>query len=163
MTREKLSAIEVASRLGIEKMVTGTVLSVGDTVRVEARIVDTATGLLEGAAGASGETRDYLALESAVVLGVIHKLGIPLSAEDENRMAARRTTDPDALRRFLQAEPEQKPSRQPEPGVEPDEPSSGWEGFGEGTAWADEASAAVATFLEGYRQATEARDMARIA
>src|SRR5262245_44108764 len=163
MTRERLTAIEVAHRLGIKKMVTGTVLSVGDTVRVEARIVDTASGLLEGAAGASGEARDYLALESEVVLGVIHKLGIPLSADDKHRMAARRTTDPDALRRFLQAEPEQKPSRQPEPGGRPDEPSSEWQGFGEGIAWADEASAAVAAFLEEYRQATEARDMTRLA
>jgi TolB-like protein len=163
MTHENLSAIEVANRLGISKMVTGTVLSVGDTVRVEARIVDPVSGLLEGGAVASGEARDYLALESEVVLGVIHKLGIPLSADDEHRMAARRTTDPDALRRFLQAEPEQKPSRQPEPDHGPDEPSSEWEGFGEATAWADEASAAVAAFLEEYRQATEARDMTRLA
>src|SRR5262245_55668077 len=163
MTRENLSAIEVANRLGIEKMVTGTVLSVGDKVRVEARIVDTSSGLLEGSAGASGEARDYLALESEVVLGVIHKLGIPLSADDEHRMAARRTTDPEALRRFLQAEPGQKPSREPEPGRPPDEPSSEWEGFGEATAWADEASAAVAAFLEDYRRATEARDMTRLA
>jgi TolB-like protein len=163
MTRENLSAIEVANRLGIKKMVTGTVLSVGDTVRVEARIVDTSSGLLEGAAGASGEARDYLALESEVVLGVIHRLGIPLSADDEHRMAARRTSDPEALRRFLQAEPEQKPSRQPEPGHGPDEPSSEREGFGAETAWADEASAAVAAFLEEYRQATEARDTTRLA
>src|SRR5262245_53655966 len=163
MTRENLSAIEVASRLGIEKMVTGTVLSVGDTVRVEARILDTQSGLLEGAAGASGEARDYLAIESEVVLGVIHKLGIPLSAEDEHRMAARRTSDPDALRRFLQAEPEPKPSRQPERGPGPDEPSSGWDGSGEAIAWADETSAAVAAFLEEYRLATEARDTTRLA
>jgi TolB-like protein len=163
MTRENLSAIEVASRLGIKKMVTGTVLSVGDTVRVEARIVDTASGVLEGAAGASGEARDYLALESAVVLGVIHRLGIQLSPDDEHRMGARRTSDPEALRRFQQAEPDPKSSRQPEPGLAPDEPSSGWEGFGEGTAWADEASAAVAAFLEDYRQASEARDVTRLA
>ena len=163
MTREKISAIEVANRLGIEKMVTGTVLSVGDTVRVEARIVDPTSGLLEGSAAASGEARNYLALESEVVLGVIHRLGIRLSADDEQRMAARRTSDPDALRRFLRAEPEPQPSREPEPGHAPDEPSSGWEGFGERTAWADEASVAVAAFLEDYRQATEARDTARLA
>src|SRR5262249_1810561 len=66
MTREKLTTIEVANRLGIEKMVTGTVLAVGDRVRVEARIVDPTTGLLEGAAEATGEARDYLALESEV-------------------------------------------------------------------------------------------------
>ena len=163
MTREKLSAIEVANRLGIAKMVTGTVLSVGDTIRVEARILDTASGLLEGAAGASGEVRDYLELESEVVLGVIQRLGIRLSADDEHRMAARRTSDPDALRRFLRAEPEQKPSAEPERSIAPEEPSSGWEDLGEATAWADETSAAVAAFLEEYRQAVEARDIKRLA
>ena len=163
MTREGLSAIEVANRLGIEKMVTGTVLSVGDTVRVEARILDPASGLLEGSAGASGEARDYLALESEVVRGVIHKLGIQLSVDDERRMAARRTSDPEALRRLLQAEPEPKPSRPSEGGLGPEEPSSWWEGVGGATAWADEASAAVAAFLEEYRKATEARDMTRLA
>src|SRR5262249_35484139 len=163
MTREGLSTIEVANRLGIKKMVTGTVLSVGDTVRVEARIVDTASGLLEGGVEATGEARDYLALESSVVLGLIHKLGIQLSADDEHRMAARRTSDPEALRRFLQAEPDPKSSGQPEGGLAPDGPSSRWEGFGEGTAWADDASAAVAAFLEDYRQASEARDMTRLA
>jgi TolB-like protein len=162
MTREKLSAIETANRLGIEKMVTGTVLSVGDTVRVEARIVDTVSGVLEGAAVASGGARDYLALESEVVLGVIHKLGITLSTEDEQRMAARRTSDPEALRRFLQAEPEPKSSREPEHGHSPDE-SSGWDGLIVGTAWADDTKASVAAFLEEYRQATEARDTDRLA
>ena len=160
MTREKLTAIEVANRLGIQKMVTGTVLAVGDRVRIEARIVDPATGLLAGAAAATGEARDYLAIESEIVQGVIHRLGISLSADDERRLAARRTSDPDALRRFLQAEGAPKPSAVPEPGA--DEPSSGWEGFAR-SAWADDASAAVAAFLEEYRRATEARDTSRLA
>src|SRR5262249_37400248 len=147
MTRQGLTAIEAAKQLGIQKMVTGTVLSVGDTVRVEAKILDPVSGLLEGATGASGEARDYLALESEVVLGVVHKLGTRMASDDEHGRAAGRTTDREALRRFLQAEPEQKSSPQSEPRHGPDGPSSSWEGFGEGTAWADEASAAVAAFL----------------
>ena len=47
MTHEKLSEIEVAHRLGIETMLTGSVLVEGDAVRVEAQIIDVVTGLLE--------------------------------------------------------------------------------------------------------------------
>ena len=110
MTREGLSAIAVAQRLGIEKMVSGSVVTVGDTVRVEARVVDVASGVLDGAHVESGRAQDFLALESDLVLGVIASLPITLSAEEERRIAARRATDLDQLRRLLDAEGESRPA-----------------------------------------------------
>jgi hypothetical protein len=96
--------IEVATRLGIEKMLSGSVLVVGNAVRVEAQIIDVASGVLEGAYATDGREAEFLALENEVVLGVISKLHLPLSPNDEQRLAARRAVNPDAFRRFFDAE-----------------------------------------------------------
>lgn len=179
MTREGLSTIEVATRLGIEKMVSGSVVTVGDTVRVEARIVDVATGLLDGAYSASAREQDFLALESDVVVGVIAKLPVQLSSDDERRLAARRTTDLRVLRRFLDAEIEPEPVPPAAGTTEPPPPSGGapvpdspdmddrdsWlrDLLAPRGAHAEDVPAGVSAFLEEYRRATEARDVAAVA
>jgi TolB-like protein len=164
MTSERLSAIEVAQRLGITKMVSGSVVVLGDTVRVESRVVDVATGVLDGAHVESGRSKDFLELESDLVLGVISALPIKLSAEDERRIAARRTTDLDALRRLLDAEGESSPA--PPPATPPGGTDGGhsrlMDLFGPREAQADEALAEITAFLEQYRRATEAHDVAAL-
>jgi TolB-like protein len=163
MTREGLSAIAVAQRLGIERMVSGSVVTVGDTVRVEARVVDVNTGVLAGAHVESGRAQDFLTLESDLVLGVIASLPITLSRDEQHRIAARRATDLDQLRRLLDAEGESQ-SAPPAP-----TPPSGSDGdswlpdvFAPREALADEAQRDIAAFLEQYRQATEAHDLAAL-
>lgn len=163
MSHERLSEIEVATRLGIEKMLSGSVLVVGDSVRVEAQIIDVSTGLLEGAYATVGREADFLALENEVVLGVISKLSLPLSPDDEHRLAARRAANPDAFRRFLDAE---GGGGLPGPPASPEEhherePSSDY--FGPRAAYAEDARAEVVTLLEEYRRATEAHDVAALA
>jgi TolB-like protein len=162
MNREGLSTIELATRLGIEKMVSGTVVVVGDDVRVEARIVDIATGLFEGAYVASGRQADFLALESELVMGVIGKLGLQLTAEDEERLAAQRAIDLDARRRLFRLEGEERPRQPAAPA--PADPESGlWDMLGPARAHAGDAEAEVTEFLEQYRRATEAGDIAALA
>jgi TolB-like protein len=163
MTRERLSELEVASRLGIEKMLVGSVLVVGDSVRVEAQVVDVATGVLEGASAAVGREEDFLALENELLMGVITKLHVRMSDDDERRLAARRTVDPDALRRFLDTEGAgAAPAAPPQP-PRRDEPSSRrWPWLGPRAAWADEARAAIMALVEDYRRALEARDVAAL-
>jgi len=164
MTREGLSAIAVAQRLGIEKMVSGSVVTVGDTVRVEARVVDVASGVLDGAHVESGRAQDFLALESDLVLGVIASLPITLSADEERRITARRATDLDQLRRLLDAEGESRPA--PPPAAPPAGPGDGHsrllDFLGPREAQADEALREIEAFLEQYRRATEARDVAAL-
>jgi len=164
MTREGLSAIAVAQRLGIEKMVSGSVVTVGDTVRVEASVVDVATGVLDGAHVESGRAQDFLALESDLVLGVVASLRITLSAEEERRIAARRATDLDQLRRLLDAEGESRPA--PPPQAPPAGPGDGHSRLldllGPREAQADEVLPQIEAFLERYRRATEARDVAAL-
>src|SRR5262249_42646375 len=164
MTREGLSAIAVAQRLGIEKMVSGSVVTVGDTVRVEARVVDVATGVLDGAHVESGRAQDFLALESDLVLGVVASLPITLSAEEKGRIAARRATDLDQLRRLLDAEGESRPA--PPPQAPPAGPGDGHSRLldllGPREAQADDVLPQIEAFLEQYRRATEARDVAAL-
>jgi TolB-like protein len=161
MTRQGLSAIETAKRLGIEKMVSGSVVLVGDTVRVEARVVDVASGILDGAHVESGRAGDFLVLESDLVLGVISSLPIHLSAEDEHRIAARRATDLDALRRLLDAEGESRPAPPPAatPGAADDGHSRLLDLLAPREAQADEALREITAFLEQYGRATEAHDV----
>ena len=164
MTRESLSAIAVAQRLGLEKMVSGSVVTVGDTVRVEVRVVDVGTGVLDGAHVESGRAQDFLTLESNLVLGVIASLPITLSSDEERRITARRATDLDQLRRFLDAEGEARPA--PPAPVPPAGPGDGhsWllDILGPREARADEALREIEVFLERYRVATEAHDLAAL-
>ena len=160
MSHERLSEIEVATRLGIERMLSGSVLVVGGAVHVEAQIINVASGLLEGAYLTDGREEDFLALENDVVLGVIAKLHLPLSRDDEQRLAARRAVNPDAFRRFLDTESGGRLPAPPTPGGER-RPSSRF--FGPRAAWAEDARAEVATLLEEYRRGLEAHDVAALA
>lgn len=162
MSRERLSEIEVATRLGIEKMLSGTVLVVGDSVRVEAHIIDVASGVIEGAYAAVGPEKDFLALENELVLGVIARLDLPLSSEDEERLAARRTVNPEAFRRFFETEGAREPAgpTAPREGGTRQPPSSRL--FGPREAHADDARAGIETLLAAYRQGLETHDVAAI-
>jgi TolB-like protein/ketosteroid isomerase-like protein len=165
MTRQNRTAIEVANRLGIEKMVSGSVLVVGDTVRVEARIVDVGSGILEGAYVATGPEHDFLAVENDLVSGVIAQLHLQLSAEDERRLSARRATDVNALRRLRDVEQGSQPSVPPQtnPTGTPDGESWLRRHVGARTARADDAETDVRAFLDSYRRATEKGDVAALA
>jgi TolB-like protein/ketosteroid isomerase-like protein len=162
MSRERLAEIEVATRLGIEKMLSGTIVVVGDSVRVDAQVVDVASGVLEGSYTTVGREEDFLALETDVIVGVIARLRLPLTPYDERRLAARRAIDPESFRRLREAEgapatraPFELP---PLPGSGP--PRSL---LGPSAAFADDAAADVAVVLEDYRRATEARDIPALA
>jgi TolB-like protein len=163
MSREKLSEIEVASRLGIEKMLTGNVLVVGDSVRVEAQIMNVASGLIEGGYWAVRPEDDFLALENELVLGIIGKLDLALSPDDERRLATRRATNLDVFRRFLDSErpSAEPPSLPPSKEGEKRDPSSFLPS--PRVAYADDARAEIAALLEEYRRALEAHDVSALA
>jgi TolB-like protein/ketosteroid isomerase-like protein len=160
MSHQQLSEIEVANRLGIEKMLSGSVIVEGDFVRVEAQIIEVASGFVEGAYSTVGREKDFLALENDVVLGVISRLQLPLSPDDERRLAARRAANPDAFRRFFDAEaPGGLPAPSPTPGETKERGPSSFL-FGPRVAYANDVGAEVSALLEEYRQAIEARDVA---
>ena len=162
MSRERLTTIELANRLGIEKMVSGTVV-VGDTVRVEARIIDVATGLLEGAYVTSGHATGYLALERDVVLGVIAKLAVRLSPEDEARAGRPADHRPRRAAAAARRRREGGGRPPPAPALTDRRRASRSPPLGAprpARAWADDTGAAIAASLEAYRRATRGRGRA---
>lgn len=162
VSREGLSEIEVARKLAIDKMLSGSVLVVGDAVRVETQVIDVETGMLEGAHATVGREDDFLALEAEVVVGVIAKLPVKLSSEDQQRLAARRTANPDVFRLFYDGETGKRPPEPTSPG-ERSGPRSRLRLPGPRAAWADDARAGVLTLLEAYRRALEAHDLEGLA
>lgn len=162
MTRQGLSEVEAATKLGIEKMLTGVVTVVADAVHVDTQIVDIASGVIEGSFTRDGRRGDVLGLENEVVFGVVQKLGLRLSPDDEGRLAARRATDVEALRRLMGIEAGAKPALAPPPGAgQPTAPDgSSW--IGPASAWAadpDPNERDIVAFLERYRVATQTGDV----
>ncbi len=164
VSREGLTEFEAATRLGIRKMLSGSVTARGADVRVEVQVVDVATGTLDSSFVVVGSEGALIDLQSDVARSVIGRLGIALSSADERRLESFRATDVNAYRRFLATEGK-KPPDVPVP-VPPsghrDDPTS-W--LLPRAAWADDASARaeVLAFLERYRRAIEARDLDTLA
>jgi TolB-like protein/ketosteroid isomerase-like protein len=164
MTRQGLSEIETATKLGIEKMLAGVVTVGDDAIHVDTQIVDIASGVIEGSFTRDGRRSDVLALENEVVFGVVEKLGLRLTPEDEGRLAARRATDVEALRRLMRVEGGKPAPPRPGPPPLPTPDGSSW--MVPRDAWADDEALAereIVAFLERYRRATEAGDVAALA
>src|SRR5262249_2982674 len=161
--REGLSEYEAASRLGIRKVLSGTVNAKGADVRVEVQIVDIATGTLDSSFVVIGSDNALIELESDVAHAVIEKLGVALTGADTHRLESFRATDVGAYRRFLATEGENpRPSAAPAPAPEPSGGPSSW--LLPRSAWAEDAGREeVLAFLERYRKAIEAGDLSTLA
>ena len=162
MTKEGLSELEAATKLGISKMVSGSFVSVEDTLRIETHVVDVASGMLEASYTTTGPTKQFLSLQTKMTEGVIARLDLPITPEERRTLLAQQNTDVEALKMLLEAEggAPAGPPKPPDPGsslqywmerlVAPD------------AAWADD-RADIAAVLEAYRKATEAHEIAAVA
>jgi adenylate cyclase len=165
--RQNLTEIEVATKLGITQMLSGSVVAKSGTIRVETHVVNVTTGVLEASYTTVGREQDFLDVEDRMVQGVIGHLNLELDDEDRRRLAARRTTDVDALKLLLEAErggAANPPPAPPAPGSRLER----WLGrLAPLPAWAEDdpagARAAIIAVLERYRRATEARAVGDLA
>jgi class 3 adenylate cyclase/TolB-like protein/ketosteroid isomerase-like protein len=160
ITREGLSEIEAADRLGISKMLSGSFVAVGDTLRIETHVVDVKTGRLEASTTTTGPVAQFLSLQTKMTEGVIARLDIPITPEERRTLLAQQNTDLEALKMLLEAEGGGGGGAAP--------PGSGsflwrWieQGLDAAPAWADDRTD-IAALIERYRQATEARDVGAI-
>jgi class 3 adenylate cyclase/ketosteroid isomerase-like protein/TolB-like protein len=165
ISREGLSEIEAATKLGIRRMLSGSFVVVGGVLRIETHVVDVGSGVLEASYSTVGQEKDFLDLQNKMVMGVIARLALPVTVEEQKALLAKKSTDVDALRMLLEAEGGGAP-----PAPTPPEPGSGlfrWlaRHLGPVAARAKEggAEAEILDALERYRKATEARQIDALA
>jgi class 3 adenylate cyclase/TolB-like protein/ketosteroid isomerase-like protein len=166
VTRQGLSEIEVANRLGITKMLTGSFLAVGGQVKIDTHVVDVSSGVIEASYTTTGPQERFLDLQNDVAMGIVSQLELELTAEEREALLARRATDVDALRLLLEAEGA-RPAPRSAPGAAPaqePEATSRWLdalSFPSSAAAAEapDQEGAVRDVLERYRQAMEAGDV----
>ncbi len=168
ITREQLSEIEAATKLGVKKMLSGSFVVVNGTLKIETHVVDVATGVLEASYTTVGPEKDFLELQDEMVAGVIARLNLPVTEEEQRMLLARRNNDVEALKRLLEAEGGgTKLPLEPPPTLPPGSALPRWlaDLAGPAAAHADEKvdREQILGVLEAYRRATEAREVHALA
>ena len=101
------SEIEVANRLGVAKMISGSFFALTDTLRIEAHIVDVQTGLLEASEQVEGKQRDFFSLHRQLALQILARLDIAVLPQPKMHAPAPPAASGfDAYRLLLEAEGE---------------------------------------------------------
>jgi adenylate cyclase len=159
IAKQGLSEIEVANKLGITKMLTGSFLAVGDTLRIETHVVDVTSGMIETSYTTTGPTKDFLSLQTTMTEGLIARLSIPITPDERRTLLAEQSTNVEALRLLLEAEGGAPPT--------PPGPASSllrWivRRVTPDAAWADD-RADIVGVLDAYREATEAHEISAVA
>lgn len=178
--KEPTTEIEVANRLGVVKMISGSFLATADTLRIEAHIVDVQSGLLEASDHVEGALGDFFNLQAQLTIKLLARLEVTVSP---NVTASDPTPPPtsslDAYKLLLEAEGETtitEPVEADPPPAEKISPNERdplshllprW--MGASSAWAQEAPSRpetttmpeeeIRSMLEVYRQAYEKKDL----
>jgi adenylate cyclase len=158
--RQNLSEIEVAEKLGIQKMIVGSLLVDGRDVVLEARVVDISTGILEGSEEVRGDTDDMIELQNELADDLLTALRVSLSDEERKQVFANRSKDSlDAYRRLADTFGNAPDAAQPAP-----RRKTSWLAWPR-AAWAGDASPeqAIRAVLEAYRAALEAESVEAVA
>jgi TolB-like protein/DNA-binding winged helix-turn-helix (wHTH) protein/Flp pilus assembly protein TadD len=96
-----LSVPEIASTLGVDAIVEGSVIREGDRIRVHAQLIRGATDEHFWSEEYDRELRDVLSLQSDVAQAVARKVEVTISGEEHARLSAARTVDPEAYEAYL--------------------------------------------------------------
>jgi serine/threonine protein kinase len=170
--------IEIASELGIAKMISGSFLAVANKLRIEAYVVDVESGFLEAADHIEGEQTDFFQLQRQLATKIMARLNVAGSPrQGAAGSSAPETPSLDRYKLLLQADgetvavgstKEQVPRPQGSSQGESDKHSHiplQWIWPRATMAWADEGlkqeltpEAEIREVLEVYRRAYEKKD-----
>jgi serine/threonine protein kinase/Tfp pilus assembly protein PilF len=92
---------EIARELGVEKVLTGSVLHAGSRVRISTQIVEASTDRSIWAESYERDRSDILALQSELSRAITEAVEVKLDPEVEKRLAVSRTIDPGAHDAYL--------------------------------------------------------------
>ena len=89
--------------VGAEQLLTGSFQVVGNSIRVDARILEIETGKVYKTAGASGSLDNIFDLQDRLTASLLVALGLPVSDEEKTAIASKPTTSPEAFQLYSQA------------------------------------------------------------
>jgi TolB-like protein/tetratricopeptide (TPR) repeat protein/tRNA A-37 threonylcarbamoyl transferase component Bud32 len=92
---------EIADELNVDAVVEGSVLRVGDSVRITAQLIGTAPERHLWARSYDRDLRDVLSLQSQVAMAVAKEIQVAVTPEEEARLASTRPVDPEVYRHHL--------------------------------------------------------------
>jgi adenylate cyclase len=92
---------EIAQELGVPGIVEGSVLRVGDRVRISVQLIHAGTDTHLWAESYDGDLADVLRLQSEVARAIAQEIEIALTPEEAARLASSRPVDPDAYEGYL--------------------------------------------------------------
>ncbi len=90
------TATEIAEELGVRYIVEGSIQRSGDTLRINAQLVDAVKGHHLWADNFDGEAKDLFALQDDIVRRILVELQVKLTGGDHARVASRGTRNLDA-------------------------------------------------------------------
>jgi TolB-like protein/DNA-binding winged helix-turn-helix (wHTH) protein len=92
---------QIASELNVDAVVEGTVLRVGDRVRITAELVQVSTDRHLWADTYESQMGDILALQNRVSSAIVNEIRINLTPEDQKRLAKNPAVAPEAYENYL--------------------------------------------------------------
>ena len=98
-TRQSLPT--VAKELGVDAVLEGSVVRVGDRLRITAQLIEGRTDRHIWAKSYERASRDVLALQDEVARDIADEIRVELSARDRSRLASARAVDPEAHDLYL--------------------------------------------------------------
>ncbi len=98
-----VDAREIGERLGVARVLEGTVRRYGDRVRISAQLIDTGTGFHSWAETYDRSIEDIFSVQDDIARAVVGELKLILSPDLERRISQRPTDSVDAYDLYLQA------------------------------------------------------------
>ena len=166
--------LTVAQYLGIRKLLTGSFHVVGNTLRIDAEIIDAASGVQEASDSVQGDLGEFFGLQKQLVFSMLRRLRVELSPAEGASIQSQSNTNVDAYRLLLESEGIVEQSAPPlgtPPPPPPTAPQSRrddgrWKFALVTAAYAAESSdpaVEVQRLLDAYRGALERKDLDALA
>ena len=98
----RLSAPEIARKLGVDALVEGSVMREGNRIRVHAQLIRASTDEHFWSESYDRELGDVLTLESEVAQSIARRVEVTISGEEHARLVAAHPVSPEAYESYLQ-------------------------------------------------------------
>ncbi len=92
---------EIAKLLNVDAVVEGSVMRVGDKVRITAQLIDAPDDQHLWAKSYERDSKDVLAMQDEVALAIAHEINVELTPDEQARFANAHTVDPQAHEAYL--------------------------------------------------------------